>query len=129
MKWKLGAVGHFGLSVHDPKASAKWWIDNLGFTHQFDFDDGVAIGNDAVTIALHPGRPGPATLGHLSFHIASMRALRAALADLKAAGVKVEDPGDEIGPESPGSPHLAIWIHDLDGYRWELSVQNGAKEK
>ncbi|MEY2574336.1 MAG: hypothetical protein QOJ87_2549, partial [Verrucomicrobiota bacterium] len=34
-----------------------------------------------------------------------------------------EDPGHEIGPEAPGSPHLGIWFRDLDGYRWELSVQ------
>lgn len=129
MKWKLGSVGHFGLSVHDPKASATWWIEKVGLEHQFDFDGGVAIGNDAITIALHSGRPGPSTLGHMSFHISSMTALRAALADLKTAGVKVEDPGNEIGPEGPGSPHLALWFHDLDGYRWELSVQNGVKEK
>jgi hypothetical protein len=35
----------------------------------------------------------------------------------------------ESRPEAPGSPHLALWFHDPDGYRWELSVQNGAKEK
>jgi catechol 2,3-dioxygenase-like lactoylglutathione lyase family enzyme len=55
-----------------------------------------------------------------------MRALREALGDLRDRGVRLEDPGDEIGPEGPGSPHLAIWFHDPDGYRWELSVQNGA---
>ena len=35
----------------------------------------------------------------------------------------LEDPGDEIGPEAPGSPHISLWFHDLDGYRWELSVK------
>jgi hypothetical protein len=42
--------------------------------------------------------------------------------------VKIEDPGHEIGPETDGSPHVALWLHDLDGYRLELSVQNGAKD-
>jgi len=51
-----------------------------------------------------------------------MRALREALADLKAKGVDLEDPGDEIGPEGPGSKNMGLWFHDPDGYRWELSV-------
>jgi catechol 2,3-dioxygenase-like lactoylglutathione lyase family enzyme len=129
MTWKLGAVGHFGLSVRDPKASARWWIANIGLQKQFDFDGGVAIGNDAITIALHEGVPHPGTFDHMSFHLPSMRALYEALEDLRERGVKLEDPGDEIGPEGPGSPHLGLWFHDPDGYRWELSVQNGARER
>ena len=129
MAWKLGTVGHFGLSVHDPKNSARWWIEKIGLEEQFAFEDGVAVGNDAVTIALHRGVPHPGTLGHMSFHLRSLAALREALADLKAAGVAVEDPGDEIGPEAPGSPSIGLWFHDPDGYRWELSVQNAAPPK
>jgi hypothetical protein len=64
----------------------------------------------------------------MSFHLQSMRELRQALEDLSALDVDIEDPGDEIGPEAPGSPHLGFWFHDPDGYRWEFSVQNGAKE-
>ena len=41
---------------------------------------------------------------------------------LKEQKVRVEDPGDEIGPEAPGSPNMGLWFHDPDGYRWELSV-------
>jgi catechol 2,3-dioxygenase-like lactoylglutathione lyase family enzyme len=100
MAWKLGTVGHFGLSVRDPNNSASWWIEKIGLEEQFAFEDGVAVGNDAVTIALHRGVPHPGTLGHMSFHLRSLAALREALADLKAAGVAVEDPGDEIGPEA-----------------------------
>jgi hypothetical protein len=47
---------------------------------------------------------------------------------LKKNGVELEDPGDEIGPVAPGSPDVGLWFHDPDGYRWELSVQNGAHE-
>jgi catechol 2,3-dioxygenase-like lactoylglutathione lyase family enzyme len=129
MAWKLGVVGHFGLSVRDPKKSAQWWIKSIGLHKAFEFEGGVAVESDAVTIVLHEGVPHPATFGHVSFNLSSMRELREALADLKEKGVKLEDPGDEIGPEAPGSPHLGLWFHDPDGYRWELSVQNGAKEK
>jgi catechol 2,3-dioxygenase-like lactoylglutathione lyase family enzyme len=129
VSWQLGTVGHFGLAVADPKASARWWVEKLRLEHQFDFEDGVAVGNEAITIALHRGRPAPAAFGHMSFHLRSMRELREALEDLTGLGVAVEDPGDEIGPEALGSPHMGLWFHDPDGYRWELSVQNGAKKR
>ena len=64
----------------------------------------------------------------MSFHVADMPTLRAALRTLKDSGVEVEDPGAEIGPEAPGSSNMGLWFHDSDGYRWELSVQNGAKK-
>ncbi len=121
----VGTVGHFGLAVRSPKRSAKWFERELGFEKQFEFDDGVAIGNDNVTIALHEGKPRPKALGHMSFHLPNMTALRKALSHLKKHKVEVEDPGNEIGPESPGSPHMAIWFRDLDGYRWELNVPGG----
>ena len=121
----VGVVGHFGLAVRDPRKSAKWFKSALGLEKQFDFDDGVAIGNDNVTIALSKGKPSPKTIGHTSFHLTNMGELRKALKHLKSRRVEVEDPGDEIGPESPGSPHMGLWFHDLDGYRWELSVQDG----
>jgi catechol 2,3-dioxygenase-like lactoylglutathione lyase family enzyme len=124
-----GVVGHFGLAVRDPKKSARWFERVLGLRKEFEFEGGVAVGNDNVTIALQKGRPSPKTLDHLSFHLPNMRALRRALAHLKKQRVRVEDAGDEIGPEAPGSPHMGIWFHDADGYRWELSVQNGALEK
>ena len=125
MPFKLGVVGHFGLAVRDPKKSARWFERALGLKKEFEFDGGVAIGNDNVTIALHKGKPSPGTLDHISFHLPNMTTLRKALAHLKKVGVELEDPGDEIGPEGPGSPHKGLWFHDPDGYRWELSVQGG----
>lgn len=129
MRVKLGAVGHFGLSVTHPERSAKWWSEFFDLDEIFRFPNGVAVSNDAITIAFFEGRPHPRTFEHMSFHVKNVAALRAALEALRKGGVEIEDPGDEIGPEAPGSPHLGLWFHDPDGYRWELSVQNGAKEK
>ncbi|MCL5258547.1 MAG: VOC family protein [Vulcanimicrobiaceae bacterium] len=126
MSVRLGVVGHFGLAVQDPEASARWWSKHFDVVEIFRFEGGIAVSNDSVTIALFRGDPEPRTLGHMSFHVADMSGLRSALAELKAGGVEIEDPNDEIGPEAPGSPHMGLWFHDPDGYRWELSVQNGA---
>ena len=121
----IGVVGHFGLAVRDPKKSAKWFERTLGLKKEFEFGSGVAIGNNNVTIALFKGKPSPETIDHMSFHLPNMATLRKALEHLKSIEVDLEDPGDEIGPEGPGSPHMALWFHDPDGYRWELSVQGG----
>ena len=121
----VGVVGHFGLAVRDPKKSAKWFERVLGFRREFEFDGGVAVGNDNVTIALQKGTPSPETIDHISFHLRDMDELRAALTHLKKEKVEVEDPGDEIGPEAPSSRNMGLWFHDLDGYRWEFSVLGG----
>ena len=121
----LGVVGHFGLAVRDPKKSAQWWQRVIGLRKEFEFENGIAVGNDNVTIAFFKGEPGPGTFEHVSFHLPNMATLRKALAHLKKHKVDIEDPGDEIGPEAPGSPHMGLWFHDPDGYRWELSVQGG----
>jgi catechol 2,3-dioxygenase-like lactoylglutathione lyase family enzyme len=121
----LGVVGHFGLAVRDPKKSAKWFSRVLGLRKEFEFGSGVAVGNKNVTIALFKGKPSPKTIEHMSFHLPNMTTLRKALEHLKRQKVKIEDPGNEIGPEGPGSKHMGLWFHDPDGYRWELSVQGG----
>ena len=123
----VGVVGHFGLAVRNPKKSAQWFARTLGFRKEFEYEGGIAIGNANVTIALFKGKPSPETLDHMSFHLPNMTALRKALAHLKKHKVKVEDPGDEIGPEGPGSRNMGIWFHDPDGYRWEFSVLNAKR--
>jgi hypothetical protein len=69
----LGVVGHFGLAVHDPKKSAKWFARALGLGKEFEFENGVVVGNDNVTIALFKGKPSPKTIEHMSFHLPNMR--------------------------------------------------------
>jgi len=125
--FSLGVVGHFGLAVPDPKKSARWFQRVLGLRQEFEFENGVAVGNDNVTIALFKGKPSPETLDHISFHLPNMSILRKALLHLKKHKVDVEDPGHEIGPEAPGSKNMGLWFHDPDGYRWELSVLGGRR--
>jgi catechol 2,3-dioxygenase-like lactoylglutathione lyase family enzyme len=121
-KIHLGTVGHFGLAVRDPKKSAQWWREHFDLEVMFEGGDYVGLTNDDVTMVLHRGVPHPQTIGHVSFHLPSRAALERALASLKAKRVDVEDPGNEIGPEAEGSKNIGLWFHDLDGYRWELSV-------
>lgn len=126
-KIDLGHVGHFGLAVRDPNESAKWWRKLFDLETMFEGDDYIGLTNDNVTIVLMKGKPNPKTFEHMSFHVHDLSTLREALEILKRNAVDVEDPGDEIGPEAPGSRHLGLWFHDPDGYRWELSVQNAAR--
>ncbi len=117
------------MAVRDPRKSAEWYVRCLGLRREFEFPGGVAVGSDGITIALFKGKPAPSALEHISFHLPNMATLRKALAFLKEEGVELEDPGDEIGPEGKGSPHMGLWLHDPDGYRLELSVQYGARER
>ncbi len=117
-----GRVGHFSLAVHDPKASAAWFQRCLLFQPYMEFEDVISVGNDSVTIWFHKGRPGPSVIGHMAFALEDRAELERALEHLKNEGVKVEDPGHEIGPQAPGSKYIGIWFHDPDGYRWEFSV-------
>jgi catechol 2,3-dioxygenase-like lactoylglutathione lyase family enzyme len=125
MKVQLGAVWHFSLAVRDPEKSAQFWIKNFDLHEMGRSSEAIGLTNDAIIIGFFKGTPHPDTIDHLSFHLDSMRVLREALETLKKNGVELEDPGDEIGPTSPGSPHMGLWFHDPDGYRWELSVLNG----
>jgi hypothetical protein len=44
----LDTVGHFGLAVRDPRRSAQWFMRVLGLHKEFEFEDGVAVGNDTT---------------------------------------------------------------------------------
>jgi len=129
VKIRLGPVGHFGLAVRTLGDSARWWQSLFDLTVMFEGDRYVGLTNDSVTIVLFEGKPHPETIQHLSFHVAGMKALREALNVLKEHHVDVEDPGDEIGPEAEGSSNMGLWFKDLDGYRWELSVQGGRDQE
>lgn len=129
MKVRLGAVWHFSLAVRDPETSARFWTQNFDLQELFRSDEAIGMTNGATIVGLFKGTPHPDTIDHISFTLENMDALREALETLKSNGVALEDPGDEIGPAAPGSPHMGLWFHDPDGYRWELSVRNGARER
>ena len=74
--FSIGTVGHFGLAVRDPRRSAKWFVRVLGLRKEFEFEEGVAVGNDNVTIVLSKGKPSPETMDHMSFHLPTMTSLR-----------------------------------------------------
>jgi catechol 2,3-dioxygenase-like lactoylglutathione lyase family enzyme len=97
---------------------------DIGLSKQFEYEGGVGIGNDNVLIVFSTGKPSPKTIGHISFHLPNMTALKKALAHLKKHKVEVEDPGDEIGAVATGSKSMGLWFHDPDGYRWELAVRS-----
>jgi catechol 2,3-dioxygenase-like lactoylglutathione lyase family enzyme len=117
----VGPVGHFGLAVRDPKASAAWFTRCLLLPKYMEMEDASSVGNDAITIWFFRGKPVPDVLDHMSFRLRDRAELERALAHLKREGADLEDPGEEIGPQAPGFPDIGIWFHDLDGYRWELS--------
>ena len=60
MKARLFTLGvvvfHFGLAVRNPKKSAQWFQRALGLRKEFEFEDGVAVGNENVTIVLFKGK-------------------------------------------------------------------------
>jgi len=119
----LGPISHFSLTVGDPQTSARWWTTNFDLEEWSSSEDRVLLGNDALLFSLIRGRPDPKVLTHLAFRTRDMPALESARDRLSDSGVKLEDPGDEIGPVAPGSGSMGLWFHDPDGYRWELYVR------
>ena len=47
----------------------------LGLRKEFEFEEGLAVGNESVTIALSKGKPAPKTIGHMLFHPQNIAAL------------------------------------------------------
>lgn len=123
MSVALGPVAHFSLAVNDPRSSARWWTTNFDLEEWSSSESKVVLGNDVVAFSLVRGRPDPKVLTHLAFRAQDMAALESARDQLRNSGVKLEDPGEEIGPVGPGSSSVGLWFHDVDGYRWELYVR------
>jgi catechol 2,3-dioxygenase-like lactoylglutathione lyase family enzyme len=123
MRVQLGPVSHFSIGVNDPVASAAWWVSNFDLDEWSRSDKGILLGNDAIMLGLFKGSPTSGVLGHLGFRTSDVDALEVARDVLRANGVDLEDPGDEIGPVGPGSTSVGLWFHDHDGYRWELYVE------
>jgi catechol 2,3-dioxygenase-like lactoylglutathione lyase family enzyme len=118
----LGPVHHFSLTVTDPDSSAAWWRSLFDLEEFRRTPTRVLVGNDAILMGLAQGTPDPKVLTHMAFRARDMASLEAARDALRAGGVAMEDPGNEIGPVAEGSKSMGLWFHDPDGYRWELYV-------
>jgi catechol 2,3-dioxygenase-like lactoylglutathione lyase family enzyme len=123
MRVQLGTVSHFSIGVADPVASAAWWVSNFDLDEWSRSDKGILLGNDAIMLGLFKGSKVSGVIGHLGFRTSDIDTLRVARDVLRANGVDLEDPGNEIGPVGPGSASVGLWFHDPDGYRWELYVE------
>lgn len=123
MRVQLGPVSHFNIGVDDPAASAAWWLANFELEEWSRSEKGILLGNDAIMLGLFRGSRVSGVLGHLGFRASDVGALERARDALRANGVDLEDPGNEIGPVGPGSTSVGLWFHDPDGYRWELYVE------
>jgi catechol 2,3-dioxygenase-like lactoylglutathione lyase family enzyme len=119
----LGPVHHFSLAVSDPQSSAAWWRSLFDLEEYRNTPTRVLVGNGTILIAFGEGIPDPAALTHMAFRTTDMASLEAARDELRAKGVALEDPGNEIGPVAEGSKSMGLWFRDPDGYRWELYVQ------
>ena len=84
----LGTIGHFGLAVTSPKRSAKWFERALGLSIEFEYEDGIAVGNKNVTIALFKGKPSPR--GNIGEADAELTADDLAVIERAAAAITVE---------------------------------------
>ncbi|MGA7201516.1 MAG: hypothetical protein WBX26_06790 [Candidatus Cybelea sp.] len=100
MRIALGQVGHFGLAVRDPVASAAWWQKHFDLDEIFRYEGGVGLSNKAATIAARPTRTPSG----------SRRRTRRPRRRDRTRGRRLVDMG--------------LWFHDPDAYRWELSVQH-----
>jgi catechol 2,3-dioxygenase-like lactoylglutathione lyase family enzyme len=120
MRVPLDSIHHFGVAVQDPLKSAEWWESHFELNRLFEFEDVVCVANSHFLLMLRRGTPAPETVGHTAFNVENQAALQAAVVVLREHGVKLEDPGDEIGPVGEGSVDMGLWFSDLDGYRWEL---------
>jgi catechol 2,3-dioxygenase-like lactoylglutathione lyase family enzyme len=128
MRVALGPVAHFSVAVTDPASSADWWTSHFDLDEYDRTEHRVVLGNDSVLFALLKGRPDATVLDHLAFRTKDIASLQSARDALRDGGVELEDPGDEIGPVSPGASSMGLWFHDVDGYRWELYVQGKDEE-
>ena len=108
----LGGVHHLRLTVSDPRRSAAFYTDLLGFRVLMEFGTTVIVGTEGFFMGLGPApdptrseagepfdenRPG---LDHLSFRVGSRDELEAARRRFAAAGVphgEVTDLGPELG--------------------------------
>ena len=120
----LDGIDHVALAVRDPRRSAQWYIEVLGFEprHQGMWN-GVPLligkGNTALALfATHQANPisrppGSITMLHLAFR-ATREAFLAAQRDLKARGIAFHFSDHQISH--------SIYFRDPDGHELEITT-------
>ena len=58
-------------------------MEVLGMRKKFEFEGGMAVGTESVTIAMSKIQPSPKAIGHKLFHLQNMTTLQTALENLK----------------------------------------------
>lgn len=128
-------TGHVGLNVSDVDRSIAFYRSVFGLDV---LGEGRAperrwafLGRDGRLVVtlwqqsagrFDTGRPG---LHHLSFEVASMGEVEAAVALLRSLDVPLIY--DEIVPHVEGAPSGGIFFTDLDGIRLEVFASSGAQ--
>jgi catechol 2,3-dioxygenase-like lactoylglutathione lyase family enzyme len=120
---RLSGIDHVALSCASVEATAKWYVDTLGFEHVFVGQWGgvpVFLKLGATYLALFPTRgalqPAPQRPGfnHLAFNAATQAEFRDAQAHLTARGVRFEFQDHDISH--------SIYFDDPDGRPLEITT-------
>lgn len=131
-------LNHVGIVVRDIDASVRWYVDHLGFEHDFNYGfPGVRaafVRHGPIRIeffqtegATPPSgdRATPETnlkLGGINHFAIEVDNLEDAIADLETAGVAIVSPPREV-PNSGGERYA--FIHDNEGMLIELVQAKG----
>lgn len=120
---RLSGIDHVALSCVSIEATAKWYVETLGFEHVFAGEWGgvpVFLKLGATYLALFPTRgahqPAPQRPGfnHLAFNAATQTEFAGAQAHLSQRGVRFEFQDHEISH--------SIYFDDPDGRPLEITT-------
>src|SRR6267143_6015489 len=122
---QLEGIDHVAMSVRDVEATAKWYIDVLGFErrHEGMWDGShVFIGTGTTSLALFPAASNPRSTSatradvrmlHLAFR-ASRKSFLTAQEESKQRGIQFEFQDHEISH--------SIYFRDPDGHELEITT-------
>jgi glyoxylase I family protein len=132
---KVGPLHNVMLTVSDPKRSARFYIDVLGFQLSAEFEDGPMLTNGSMYLFLFPppGKPIEGDrfdedrigLQHISFSLDGLHTLQEAERILDGHEVPhglIEDFGPDIGLYS-------LRMRDPDNIQIELLAPYGAERR
>ena len=126
LPFSLGKIGHVALYVKDIEASARFYVDVLGFRISDIYGDDMMPGG-AVFLRCNPdhhgvalfrateANPAGAGLHHMAFEVGTLDEVFRARDHLKAHGVKLDFEG-----RRRAGVQIAVEFRDPDGHRVEI---------